>query len=76
MAAQGLVAAQGLQGLHGMEAQGLQGLHPMAAQGLHGLQALAAQGVPALQLAPAQGELFWLICKGLAAAQGFTFALA
>jgi hypothetical protein len=75
--AQGLAAAQGLQGLQGMAAQGLQGLHPIAAQGVHGLQSLAAQGLAALQLAVlAQGEVFWLICKGFAAAQGLTFVLA
>lgn len=47
-AAQGLLAAQGLQGLQGMAApQGLQGLQPGIAAGLQGLQLSAPQGVVA-----------------------------
>ena len=54
-------AAQGLHGLHGLQAeaaqglQGLHGLHATAAQGLHGLHGphgfLAAQGLHGLQAA-------------------------
>ena len=62
-------AAQGLQGLHGLqglaEAQGLQGLHGLqglaAAQGLQGLHGLAAaQGLQGLSLVA--------ICTGVSAA--------
>lgn len=52
-AAQGLLAAQGLQGLQGIAApHGLQGLHPGMAAGLQGLQFTAPQGVVAVPSAP------------------------
>jgi hypothetical protein len=43
-----------------------------AAQGLHGLQGLAAQGT----LLATHGVAALAICKGLAAAHGFTFVSA
>ena len=83
-------AAQGLQGLHGLQAeaaQGLQGLHFAAAQGLHfaaahGLHFAAAQGLhfaaaQGLHFAAAQGLHFAAAQGlGLAAAQGLHFAAA
>ena len=44
---QGLLAAQGLHGLHGFAAHGLHGLHTFAAHGLHAFVAHGLHGLHA-----------------------------